>query len=95
MIERHVTFLVIPGKEEEFERLFKEEYSLAMSSMPGFVNVHLLADSNDPQRYRMVIRFHTSEEASAWRSSLAHQNLQPKIKALYRESQAEEYRVIA
>jgi hypothetical protein len=31
MIERHVTFHVISGKEKDFETLFKEAYSIAMS----------------------------------------------------------------
>jgi hypothetical protein len=31
MIERHVTFNVISGKEKDFETLFKEAYSIAMS----------------------------------------------------------------
>ncbi len=39
MIERHVTFNVIPGKGKDFEDLFKAEYSVAMSRQPGFVSV--------------------------------------------------------
>jgi hypothetical protein len=35
MIERHVTFNVIPGKEKDFEDLFKEKYSIAMSKQDG------------------------------------------------------------
>jgi heme-degrading monooxygenase HmoA len=95
MIERHVTFKVIPGKEKEFEELFKEEYRPAMSSMPGFVSVYLLVEEEDPQSYKMVIRFQTLEEASAWRRSNSHQALQPKIKALYQGSQVQVYKVIS
>lgn len=94
MIERHVTFQVIPGKEQEFERLFKEEYCPAMSSMQGFINAHLLVDLDNPQSYHMVIRFRTAEEASAWRNSEAHRSLQPKIKPLYQESQLKVYQVV-
>jgi heme-degrading monooxygenase HmoA len=94
MIERHVTFKVIPGKEKDFERVFVEEYHPAMSSMPGFVYAYLLVNQNDPQSYHMVIRFHSTEEASAWRSSSLHQSLQPKMKALYQESQLQVYEVI-
>lgn len=95
MIERHVTFKVIPGKEQDFKRLFIEEYRPAMSSMPGYVYVHLLVDSENPQLYHMVIRFRSLEEAAAWRNSVLHQSLQPKLKALYQESQVQVYEVIA
>jgi antibiotic biosynthesis monooxygenase (ABM) superfamily enzyme len=43
----------------------------------------------------MVIRFENSEAAAGWRSSAAHQSLQPKIKALYNESKLQIYDVIA
>lgn len=95
MIERHVTFKVLPGKEQVFERLFIEEYRSAMALMPGFISVSLLMEVENPQNYHMVIRFRSAEEAAAWRSSSAHQLLQPKIKALYQESQVQVYEVIA
>jgi len=40
MIERHVTFNVIPGKEKDFETLFKNEYGVAMSKATRFVSVN-------------------------------------------------------
>ena len=83
MIERHVTFNVFPGKEKDFERLFVEEYRLAMSKMPGFVKVELLRQQEDPTKYIMTIRFESLETAAAWRSSEAHEALKPKIKALH------------
>lgn len=86
MIERHVTFNVIPGKEKEFERLFVEEYRPAMSTMPGFVKVELLRQQEDPTKYIMTIRFESLETAAAWRASEAHAALSPKIKALYEGS---------
>jgi len=95
MIERHVTFAVLPDKTQEFERLFLEEYRPAMSTMPGFINVSLLVEQENPQSYHMVIRFRSLEEAANWRSSKEHQALQPKIKALYQESQVKVYEVIA
>lgn len=95
MIERHVTFSVFEDKTQDFERLFIEEYRPAMSSMPGFVRVELLSEHSDPCRYHMVIRFDSLEEAAAWRSSPRHQALQPKLKALYQESQTQVYEVIA
>jgi antibiotic biosynthesis monooxygenase (ABM) superfamily enzyme len=95
MIERHVTFNVIPGKEKDFEKLFKEEYSVAMSKQPGFVSVTLLKEHEKEAVYQMVIRFQSLETAAAWRDSVEHKTLSPKIKSLYKESTVQVYEVIA
>ena len=95
MIERHVTFNVIPGKEKDFEILFKQEYSVAMSKQPGFVSVTLLKEHEKEAIYQMVIRFQSIETAAAWRDSADHKALSPKIKALYKESTVQVYEVIA
>ena len=95
MIERHVTFSVLPDKASDFERLFVAEYRPAMAAMPGFIRVDLLRLPDDPTQYQMLIRFESAETAAAWRSSPAHQSLQPKIKALYGESHLQVYDVIA
>ncbi|MCX8116646.1 MAG: antibiotic biosynthesis monooxygenase [Desulfobacterota bacterium] len=94
MIERHVTFHVIPGKEKDFETLFREEYSVAMSRQPGFVSVTLLKEHEKESVYQMAIRFQSLETAAAWRGSADHQALSPKIKALYTESTVQVYEVI-
>jgi len=95
MIERHVTFNVIPGKEKEFEILFKKEYSAAMSRQPGFVAVTLLREHEKEAVYHMVIRFQSLETAAAWRDSPDHKALSHKIKSLYRESMVQVYEMIA
>lgn len=95
MIERHVTFNVIPGKEKDFEKLFIEEYSVAMSKQPGFVSVALLKEHEKGSIYQMAIRFQSLETAAAWRESEDHKALSPKIKALYTESDVKVYEVIA
>ena len=95
MIERHVTFNVYPDKKAEFERMFVEEYRPAMTAMPGFVRIDLLCLQEEINQYQMVIRFESSAAAADWRSSTAHQSLQPKIKALYSESKLQVYEVIA
>jgi antibiotic biosynthesis monooxygenase (ABM) superfamily enzyme len=95
MIERHVTFNVIPGKEKDFEKLFKEEYSVAMSKQPGFVSVTLLKEHEKEAVYKMVICFQSLETAAAWRDSADHKALSPKIKAFYKESTVQVYEVIA
>ena len=94
MIERHVTFDVIHGKEKEFEALFKEAYSVAMSKQAGFVSVTLLKDHEKEAVYKMAIRFQSLETAAAWRDSADHKALSPKIKALYTESTVQVYKVI-
>jgi antibiotic biosynthesis monooxygenase (ABM) superfamily enzyme len=95
MIERHVTFNVIPGKEKDFEKLFREKYSVAMSKQPGFVSVTLLKEHEQEAIYQMVIRFQSLETAAAWRDSADHKALSPKIKAFYKESTVQVYEVIA
>jgi antibiotic biosynthesis monooxygenase (ABM) superfamily enzyme len=95
MIERHVTFNVTPGKEKDFEKLFKQEYSPAMSKQPGFVSVTLLKEHGKESVYEMVIRFQSLEMAAAWRDSADHKALSPKIKTLYKESTVQVYEVIS
>jgi antibiotic biosynthesis monooxygenase (ABM) superfamily enzyme len=95
MIERHVTFHVIPGKEKDFEDLFKEKYGVAMSKQPGFVSVTLLKEHEKVAVYQMVIRFQSLETAAAWRDSGDHKELSPKIKAFYTESTVQVYSLIA
>lgn len=95
MIERHVTFDVIPGKEKEFKTLFKEAYSVAMSRQPGFVSVTLLKEHEKDSIYQMVIRFQSLETAAAWRESKDHTDLSPRLKSLYTESSVQVYDVVA
>jgi len=95
MIERHVTFHVVSGKEKDFENLFKTEYGVAMSRQPGFVSVTLLKEDQKEAIYQMVIRFQSLETAAAWRDSADHKALSPRIKTLYRESTVQVYEVIA
>jgi antibiotic biosynthesis monooxygenase (ABM) superfamily enzyme len=95
MIERHVTFNIIPGKEDDFETLFKDAYSIAMAKQPGFVSVALLREHEKEAVYQMVIRFQSLETAAAWRDSADHKALSPKIKALYKESSVQVYEVVA
>lgn len=95
MIERHVMFNVLPGREQDFEELFTAEYRPAMAGMPGYVKLELLVEQEDPTQYQMVIRFESLETAAGWRNSDVHQALKPKIKALYDGSKLHVYDVIA
>ncbi len=67
MIERHIAFNMIPGKEKKFEILFKDEYSVAMSKQPGFISITLLKEHEKEGVYQMVIRFQSIETSAAWR----------------------------
>jgi hypothetical protein len=57
MIERHVTFHVLPDKARDFEELFAQAYRPAMAGMPGYVGAGLLRAHDEPTEYQMVIRF--------------------------------------
>jgi heme-degrading monooxygenase HmoA len=95
MIERHVTFEVLPEKGTEFEQYFMVSYRPAMSKMPGFMRVELIRDVKESNCYQMVIRFQSVEESDAWRNSPEHKSLSPRLKSLYGESKVEIYEVIA
>jgi antibiotic biosynthesis monooxygenase (ABM) superfamily enzyme len=94
MIERHVTFNVIPGKAGAFEALFETAYSSAMASQPGFVSATLFKEQKKAAFYQRGIRFQNLETAAAWRDSTDHQALSPAIKALYTASSVQAYDVI-
>jgi heme-degrading monooxygenase HmoA len=95
MIERHITFNVLPERTAEFERFFVERYGAAMSQAPGFVRVELLREANDPTRYQMAFRFEDAEAAQGWRTSPEHQALQPGLTALFSTNEIVGYEVVA
>jgi heme-degrading monooxygenase HmoA len=95
MIERHVTFNVLPSMGPAFEKLFVEEYRPAMSQMLGFVKVELLRSHENTSAYMMTIRFESLDTAAAWRNSAAHQDLKPRIAALYDGSTVQVFDVVA
>jgi heme-degrading monooxygenase HmoA len=87
MIERHVTFHVLPDKGEEFARFFEQEYRPAMAKTKGFVKAELLQDAENEKDYMMILRFESLESAAAWRESDIHQKLKPNLKSLYQGSE--------
>ena len=95
MIQRHVTFSVLPEKVADFEKLFVEQYRPAMASMKGFCALELLRRADQPLEYQMVITFESAETAAAWRDSSEHEQLKPRLKALYSGSTLEVFDVIA
>lgn len=93
-IERHVTFHVFPGKVEEFEQFFQEEYRPAMASTHGYIKAELLKDTENPKDLQMVLRFESNEAADSWRASDAHTALKPRLKSLYDGSELKVYEFI-
>jgi len=82
MIERHVTFDVLPGRADDFERFFREQYLTAVRAMPDLIECLLLREAENQLRYQMVFRWRSADAAAAWRTSRAHQALQPALGAL-------------
>jgi heme-degrading monooxygenase HmoA len=83
MIERHITFNVHPDRTAEFERFFAQEYRPPVTRMPGFIACEILREIEHPERYQMVFRWETADDATAWRTSEIHQGLQPALNALH------------
>lgn len=86
VIERHVTFHVLPDKEADFEKFFKSQYRPAMAQTEGYIKAELLKDTENPQDMVMVLRFDSEESAAEWRSSDRHQALKPHLKSMYEGS---------
>lgn len=91
MVERHVSFRVLPDRGAEFERFVIERYAPAMSVQPGFAGLSLLRERDIPGRYHMVIRFQSRQESDQWRSSDSHKTLSPSLKALHLGAEAMDY----
>jgi heme-degrading monooxygenase HmoA len=83
MIERHVSFHVHPDKTAEFERFFLDQYRPPVLAMPGLIECLLLREAEQPERYQMVFRWQTADDAAAWRNSEVHRGLQPALNALH------------
>ena len=94
MIERHITFTVLPEKAAAFEQFIASEYGPTMAKAPGFVKIDLLREADSTTRYQMVFRFVDAESAAGWRTSEVHVALQPALKALNTDMQIQGYEVI-
>ena len=94
MIERHITFDVLPDRTADFERFFADEYRPAMARSAGFVRSELLRELEAPTRYVMVLRFEDLDGAAGWRTSPVHEGLQPALRALHAGSAVQPYEVV-
>ncbi len=95
MIERHITFDVLPGRTDAFEQFFAETYRPAMTTSPGFVGADLLREADRPTHYQMVLRWQDGESAAGWRTSPVHQGLQPELESLHSGMEIVAYVVIS
>lgn len=95
MIERQITFDVLPGRTDEFEHFFAETYRPPALRMPGLIECGLLREADSPTRYQMVFRWENAEDAVAWRESEVHQALQPALKALHQGMQVTAFTRVA
>jgi quinol monooxygenase YgiN len=94
MIERHITFEVLPDRTTDFERFIAERYRPATSETPGYLRLDLLREADHPTRYQMVFRWADAAAAVAWRTSAAHQALQPALSALVSSTGIQAYEVL-
>ena len=94
MIERHVSLVLLEGKQVQFEEFLREKYFPAMCLQPGFRGVSVLREQHEASRYKLVIRFEDADSATAWRDSVAHRELSPKFKSFHSESGLMVYEVI-
>jgi heme-degrading monooxygenase HmoA len=93
MIERHVVFNILEGREGDFEAFLEQRYLPAMSAQSGFKNVAILRELENSRRYQMALRFEDLETAAAWRGSAVHKELSPVLKSFYSESEVIVYDV--
>jgi antibiotic biosynthesis monooxygenase (ABM) superfamily enzyme len=66
MIERHVTFHILPNKGKEFVRFFEEEYRPAMAKSEGFLKAELLKEMEVDQDFVMILHFESTDAAAGW-----------------------------
>jgi antibiotic biosynthesis monooxygenase (ABM) superfamily enzyme len=95
VIERHITFDVLPDRTGDFERFFADEYRPAMTASPGYVSAALLREADSQTRYQMVLRFADADASAAWRTSEVHKALQPALEALHNGMHIQGYETIA
>lgn len=95
MIERHITFNVLPDRGEDFERFFADEYRPAAAKSPRLVDIALLREAEHATRYQMVFRWQDGDAAAGWRTSPEHQALQPGLSALHAGMEIVAYEVVA
>lgn len=94
MIERHIAFHILSGREQEFVDFVHRAYFPAIKQTPGFISAELLQSLDDREEITMVLRFDSQESSVSWRGSRAHEYLKPELKSYYSDSQLRIFDVI-
>jgi len=67
VIERHVTFNVLPDRTVDFERFFVEAYRPPVLGMPGLIECTLLRESEVHQGLQpALVELHAGMEITAY-----------------------------
>ncbi len=93
MIERHIAFNIIDGKDIDFENFLDESYIPAMNAQPGFISASILRETDVTNKYKAVFRFENLAAAAAWRASEVHKEHNPILKSFYLSSEVMVYEV--
>lgn len=94
MIERHISFRVHCGREQQFTDFVRRTYFPAMGQIPGFIRAEMLQSLEDREELTMVLRFESQEASAAWRGSRTHEHLKPELKSYYSGSHLRIFDVI-
>jgi len=65
---------VLPGREQEYERLLREAVAQA-ETVPGFLGARIFRPGRGESRYRTVLRFDSTSNLRAWEESEFRQQL--------------------
>jgi heme-degrading monooxygenase HmoA len=65
LITEHATLTILPGREQEFERLFTDQVGDVFARAPGFVSIELHRSVERPSTFVMRV---------GWESLEAHVN---------------------
>jgi len=95
MIERHVTFNLHAGLNQDFEKFMLERYLPAIKARPGAFGAWLMREMQDPSRYHLVLGFETLQSAQDWKASDSHRELSPILKTFYATSEVVVYELVA
>jgi len=92
-VEMHIYLSIIPGKQQELERLYREEFYPAVRHQPGFISSELLRKPNSND---FILRhtFRSEELRMKWTSSPERQRVWPALLALTKKATWEGYGVV-
>jgi heme-degrading monooxygenase HmoA len=95
VIERHVTFRLLPGRAQALAEFFRAEYGPALARQPGFHGAELLEPEEIPDTVVLLLRFRDGDAARGWRESADHRALSPRLKSMVEHSEVRVHQVLA